>query len=324
MQTDLTLAPLEGVIDHLVRDLLTGLGGYDLCITEFLRVSNTLMPERSFYKVCPELRQGGVTRAGTPLRIQLLGQCPDRLSENANRAIELGSHGIDLNLGCPSKTVNNNKGGAILLKEPQTIYHLVKTMRSNLAHDDVFSVKIRLGWDDENAVHEISDAIVQGGADELTIHARTKVDGYKQDAIKWPKIGEVKVKDQIALRANGEIWSKEDALACQAITGCSSLMIGRGALAMPNLAAVIKGLQAPMTYPQLLSLLTDYSTFEIEGDKGKYYPNRMKQWLTYLRRQYPQANQLFAQIRTLKETNQVVEVIESEAAKLGICTSQVV
>jgi len=313
VSTHLTLAPLEGVIDHFVRELLTGLGGYDLCITEFLRISNTLMPDRSFYKVCPELEQQGLTRSGVPVRIQLLGQCPNRLSENANRAIELGSHGIDLNLGCPSKTVNNNKGGAVLLKEPETIYQLVKAMRSSIPAQHTFSVKIRLGWDDENAVHEIGDAIVQGGANELTVHARTKVDGYKQDAIKWPMIGQLKIKQQIALRANGEIWNRQDAISCQAMTGCDNLMLGRGALAMPNLAAVIKG-ESPMTYQQLLLLLIDYARFEIVGDKdkGQYYPNRMKQWLTYLRRQYPQTNELFRQIRTLTVRQDVVSVITSE------------
>lgn len=312
MSNHLTLAPLEGVIDHLVRELLTKLGGYDLCITEFLRISNTLMPERSFYKLCPELRHGGMTRAGVPVRIQLLGQCPQRLSENANRAISLGSHGIDLNLGCPSKTVNNNKGGAVLLKEPETIYHIVNSMRTNLSADDIFSVKIRLGWEDPSAVHEITDAIVQGGANEITIHARTKVDGYKAHTIKWPMIGEVKPNREITMRANGEIWSLEDAQNCSKVTGCSALMLGRGALALPNLAAVIKGIAPPMSYGQLLLLLSDYSTFEIEGDKGKYYPNRMKQWLTYLRRQYPEAKSLFGQIRTLNHTQDVVDVIARE------------
>jgi len=312
VDTQITLAPLEGVIDNLVRELLTGLGGYDLCITEFLRISNTLMPERSFYKVCPELHQGGKTRSGVPVRIQLLGQCPQLLSENANRAIELGSNGIDLNLGCPSKTVNTHKGGAVLLKEPETIYHLVKAMRSNLAKDDILSVKIRLGWDDPSAVHEISDAIVQAGANELTIHARTKVDGYKAQAIKWPAISDVNAKQQIRVTANGEIWSLQDAVNCQQVTGCSSLMLGRGALSLPNLAAVIKGLESPMTYSELLALLTDYSTFEITGKKAVYYPNRIKQWLSYLRKQYPQAGDLFNRIRTLKEAKDVVAVLEAE------------
>jgi len=313
VSTHLTLAPLEGVIDSFVRELLTGLGGYDLCITEFLRISNTLMPDRSFHKLCPELHHGGKTRSGVPVRIQLLGQTPQYLSENANRAIELGSHGIDLNLGCPSKIVNNNKGGAVLLKEPETIYQLVKAMRNSIPAKHTFSVKIRLGWDDENAVHEIGDAIVQGGANELTVHARTKVDGYKQDAIKWPMIGQLKIKQQIALRANGEIWNREDAFACQTITGCNNLMLGRGALALPNLAAVIKG-HRPMDYLQLLVLLNDYAGFDVIGGKNKdqYYPNRMKQWLSYLRRQYPQTKALFSQIRTLTDRDDVVAVINSE------------
>ncbi|MCG7530844.1 tRNA dihydrouridine(16) synthase DusC [Psychrobium sp. MM17-31] len=314
----LVLAPLEGVIDHLVRHLLTEIGGFDLCITEFMRVSDTFMPERSFYKLCPELHNGGLTPAGVPIRMQLLGQHPQLMADHANRAIELGSHGIDLNLGCPSKIVNSNKGGAVLLKEPETIYHLVKAMREGIAPEHIFSVKIRLGWDDANAVHEISDAIISAGANELTIHARTKVDGYKSDAIKWEAIAPIAAKGEISLTANGEIWSQQDALECQCMTGCENLMLGRGALALPNLAAVIKGQQAPMSYAQLLELLSRYTTFEVEGDKGLYYPNRIKQWLTYLRQQYPEAKELFGQIRTLNKTPQIVDILARERDRYSV------
>ena len=308
----ITLAPLEGVIDYLMRELLTEMGGYDLCITEFLRVSDTLMPERSFYKLCPELHQGGLTNSGVPIRMQLLGQDGALLSEHANRAIELGSHGIDLNLGCPSKMVNTHRGGAVLLKEPEFIYQLVKDMRSNIASQHIFSVKIRLGWDDPNMVDEIADAIVQAGANELTIHARTKVDGYKSEAIKWPAINAVSNKHDIRIIANGEIWNKQDAQNCQKISGCDDLMIGRGPLAMPNLAAVIKGSQQPMTYVELLHLLVRYSRNEIAGNKCIYYPNRIKQWLNYLRRQYPQVIVLFSKVRTMKTTPEIVDTIAKE------------
>lgn len=305
----LVLAPLEGVIDHLVRQLLTELGGYDLCITEFMRVSDTFMPERSFYKLCPELHHGGLTPSGVPIRMQLLGQHPQLMSDHANRAIELGSHGIDLNLGCPSKIVNTNKGGAVLLKEPEVIFDIVSQMRQAIPLKHIFSVKIRLGWDDPSAVDEISDAIISAGANELTIHARTKADGYKRDAIKWDAIKPIANKHKIALTANGEIWTKQDAMQCQAATGCQNLMLGRGALAMPNLAAVIKQDKSPMSYPQLLELLSRYTTFEVEGDKGLYYPNRIKQWLVYLRQQFPEAKELFAQIRTLNKTPDIVKIL---------------
>lgn len=313
----LVLAPLEGVIDHLVRELLTNLGGFDLCITEFLRVTESLQPEKVFFKLCPELYRDGKTKAGVPVRMQLLGQSPQYLSENANRAIELGSHGIDFNLGCPSKIVNSNKGGAVLLKEPETIYQIVRHMRQAIPQQHTFSVKIRLGWDDPASVFEVADAIEQAGANELTIHARTKNDGYKSSAIKWHMIEQVKQRQQIKIIANGEIWAQHDAIACRNISQCDDLMIGRGALALPNLASVIKDNVAPLTYSQLLTLLVNYSQYEIEGDKGQYYPNRIKQWLSYLKIQYPQVRALFSELRLLKTAPPIVELLNREVQLHG-------
>ena len=99
----IVLAPMEGVVDHLMREMLTEIGGFDLCITEFVRVVDQLLPRRVFTRLCPELLQDGKTRAGTPVRVQLLGQEPNWLAENAARAVELGSPGIDLNLAAQQK-----------------------------------------------------------------------------------------------------------------------------------------------------------------------------------------------------------------------------
>ena len=101
----LVLAPMEGVVDFKMRQLLTNIGGFDLCVTEFVRVIDKCLPAKVFHRYCPELDNNGLTKAGTPVRVQLLGQVADVLAENAVRAIELGSHGIDLNFGCPAKTL---------------------------------------------------------------------------------------------------------------------------------------------------------------------------------------------------------------------------
>ncbi len=93
------LAPMEGVLDSLVRRLLSEVNDYDLCITEFVRVVDTLLPAKTFYRLCPELQYGSRTPSGTLVRVQLLGQYPEWLAENANRAVELGSWGVDLNCG---------------------------------------------------------------------------------------------------------------------------------------------------------------------------------------------------------------------------------
>jgi tRNA-dihydrouridine synthase C len=120
---------MEGVLDSLVRELLTEVNDYDLCVTEFLRVVDMLLPVKSFFRLCPELHNQSRTSSGTLVRIQLLGQYPEWLAENAARAVELGSYGVDLNCGCPSKLVNGSGGGATLLKDPELIYRGAKAMR---------------------------------------------------------------------------------------------------------------------------------------------------------------------------------------------------
>lgn len=129
------LVPMEGVLDALVLELLCEINDYDLCITEFLRVVDGLLPEKSFYRLCPELRRDSRTPDGTPVQVQLLGQSPPWLAENAWRAAALGSWGVDLNCGCPSKTVNGSGGGATLLKDPELIYQAAKAIRAAVPAD---------------------------------------------------------------------------------------------------------------------------------------------------------------------------------------------
>lgn len=141
------LAPMEGVLDALVRELLTEVNDYDLCITEFVRVVDQLLPVKVFHRICPELHHASRTPSGTPVRIQLLGQHPQWLAENAARATALGSYGVDLNCGCPSKVVNGSGGGATLLKDPELIYQGAKAMRAAVPSHLPVTVKVRLGWD---------------------------------------------------------------------------------------------------------------------------------------------------------------------------------
>ena len=186
------LAPMEGVLDSLVRELLTEVNDYDLCITEFLRVVDQCLPVKSFYRLCPELQHASRTPSGTLVRVQLLGQYPQWLAENAARAVELGSYGVDLNCGCPSKLVNGSGGGATLLKDPELIYRGAKAMREAVPAHLPVTVKIRLGWDSGDRQFEIADAVQQAGASELVVHGRTKEDGYKAECINWQAIGKIR------------------------------------------------------------------------------------------------------------------------------------
>ena len=314
----IVLAPMEGVLDHLMRDLLTKVGGYDLCVTEFVRVIEQTISDKAFYRYCPELKNanayGCTTEAGTPVRVQLLGQNPTCMADNAAKVIELGSHGVDINFGCPSKMVNNNRGGAILLKDPETLYQIVSTVKKAVPSDAIVSAKIRLGYEDKSLAIENAQAIEAAGANELTVHARTKTEGYKPPA-HWQWIAKIKQNVTIPVIANGDIFTLSDAKKCREISMCSDIMVGRGALMMPNLAQMIKGEGSDAVHPKISvmpwhevqALLLEYTRFETYGDKSKYYPNRIKQWLKYLKLQYPEAEQLFQDIRTLKTTEAISE-----------------
>ncbi|MFT4926904.1 MAG: tRNA-dihydrouridine synthase C [Phenylobacterium sp.] len=306
----ITLAPMEGVVDHLMREMLTQMGGFDLCVTEFMRVVDQLYPERVFHRICPELNQQGKTASGTPVRIQLLGQDPHWLAENAARAVELGSSGLDLNFGCPAKTVNKSKGGAVLLKTPETLYQIVKAVREAVPTVHQVSAKMRLGFDDKLLAIENAQAIEEAGASQLVIHARTKTEGYNPPAY-WDWIGKIRQQTTIDIVSNGEIWNQQDALLCQQQSHCQDMMIGRGVLAMPNLAAVIKDGVPPMQWQSVILVLVQYSGYELYGAKGVYYPNRIKQWLKFLSRQYPEAKQLFTQVRRLRCADEILQMIKS-------------
>ncbi|AWH87594.1 tRNA dihydrouridine(16) synthase DusC [Limnobaculum parvum] len=303
------LAPMEGVLDAFVRELLTEINDYDLCVTEFVRVVNTLLSPKAFYRFCPELRNGGRTKSGTPVRVQLLGNSPQWMAENAFRVTELGSHGVDLNCGCPAKRVVGGDGGASLLKSPETIYQVTRAMRQAVAADKTVSVKIRLGWESIDHRFEIADAAQQGGASELVVHGRTKEDGYKADRINWQAIGDIRQRLSIPVIANGEIWNYEDGQRCLDITGCDGIMLGRGALNVPNLGAVVKHQQDKMPWEQVLELLKKYVQTENPYDTGLYNIARTKQWLGYLRKEYAEASELFTTVRTITDKQQLSHTI---------------
>lgn len=303
----LLLAPMEGLLDATLRDVLTRTGGIDRCVSEFIRVTNTLLPERAFVRVVPELRHAGRTRSGVPVRAQLLGSDPSCLADNAARLAGLGPHGIDLNFGCPAKTVNQSRGGAVLLDEPELIGRIVAAVRQAVPAHVPVSAKMRLGYNDDSQAEACAHAIAQGGADELVIHARTKAHGYRPPAY-WDRIAQVRAslapRWNLPVIANGEIWSVADAQRCSEVTGCNALMIGRGMVTDPGLALAIKG-QGTVTWAQLLPLLDIFWLQMSARVERRHRAGRLKQWLNYLRKRYPQAQVAFDELRNTNEPEHI-------------------
>lgn len=290
---------MEGLVDDVMRDALTRAGGYDHCVTEFIRISGTLLPVRAYTRVCPELENESRTKAGTAVRVQLLGSEPDCMAENAERLASLQPAGIDLNFGCPAPTVNRHRGGAALLDEPELLFHIASAVRRAVPCGIPFTAKMRLGVRDATRAVECAQALADGGAEEIVIHGRTKLDGYRPPA-HWGEIARVAEQVKVPVVANGEVWKVDDWHRCRSESGRGDVMIGRGAVADPFLARRIRG-TAPATraecWTELLGMIAVYWRRVLTKLEPRHCPGRVKQWLLLLERNYPQAAHLLAQVK---------------------------
>jgi tRNA-dihydrouridine synthase C len=323
----LLLAPMEGLLDATLRDVLTRVGGIDRCVSEFIRVTGTLLPKQAFIRVMPELLNQGRTPAGVPVRGQLLGSDPACLADNAARLAELGPTGVDLNFGCPAKAVNRHRGGAVLLDEPELIATIVSAVRRAVPAHLPVSAKMRLGYMDEGRMLECAQAIEDAGASELVVHARTKAHGYRPPAY-WERIREIKEAVKLPVVANGEIWTVADARRCREVSGCQTLMLGRGMVANPGLGlailldAQVQGLDVEgsmavgrplLSWSELLPMLHLFWQLVSLRVEARHRAGRLKQWLNYLRKHCPDAQMAYERVRTINDPQQLAEVLFSQA-----------
>ena len=305
----LALAPMEGLVDALLRELITEAGGVDWCVTEFIRVNDRLLPERVFHRLAPELVRAALTPSGTPVRVQLLGSDPACLADNAALACTLGAPAIDLNFGCPAKTVNRSRGGAILLREPELLHAILRAVRAAVPPEIPVTAKMRLGVEAPDIALECARALVDGGAETLVVHARTKLQGYKPPA-HWEWVARIAEAVPVPVYANGEIWTVEDWQRCRAVSGVEDFMLGRGLVARPDLArqiAAVAGGQSPnpWVWQDVVPLLARFWA-RIRGlTPSGYEHGRLKQWLLWLSRSYPEAGGLFTQLRRETDVAQI-------------------
>jgi tRNA-dihydrouridine synthase C len=314
---NLLLAPMEGLLDHVLRDVLTRAGGVDRCVSEFIRITDTLLPERVYLRDVPELRQGGKTLSGVPVRPQLLGSDPVCLAENAARVASMGCDGVDLNFGCPSPVVNRHRGGSALLDEPELLYRIVMAVRQAVPAQQAVSAKMRLGLHDDSRAEACALAMEAAGASEIVVHARTKRDGYRPPAY-WERIADIRAVVRLPLVANGEIWTVADAQRCREVSGCQSLMLGRGMVANPGLAQAIRQVEGGQPEPTLLSWPHVLDLIEVFWHQVMLHlerdqqTGRLKQWLSLMRRVFPQAQHAFLAVKVFHNPADVTRWLKSQ------------
>ena len=314
---------MEGLTDVHMRHILTQILGehrFDWCVTEFIRITSQLLPARTFYQYCPELLTNGKTANGTPVHIQLLGSEPHILAENAQRAAELGAPAIDLNFGCPAKIVNQHRGGAALLDEPELVHQIVAAVRKAVPSTIPVSAKMRLGVNDRSKMLDNALAIESAGASWLTVHARTKADGYRPPA-HWHELATIRRHVTLPVIANGDIDSLATAEQCRLDSHCTDIMIGRGAVIRPQLVRELRGDKQPLNWATLvhwqLLFLSDMrqalANPAVQESSIKWTENgaigRYKQWLAMLALAWPQAKILFDAIKKERDYANIVDLV---------------
>lgn len=301
MNHGIILAPMEGLVDAPLRDILTRIGGIDRCVSEFIRVTEGPLNIGSIRRIVPESLQDWKTATGVPVHPQLLGSDPHWLGHNAALLAELGAPAVDLNFGCPAKTVNRHRGGATLLREPETLYRIVAAVRAALPAQIPVTAKMRLGYSDTSQTLDCARALAAAGAAEIAVHARTKMDGYKPPA-HWDWLARVREAASVPVIANGDVADVADYQRIRQVSGCSQVMIGRGLVARPDLGRSIQLMQQgetaqAMTWAELQPWLVDFYSQVRSRVADRHAPGRLKQWLGFLARNYPEAQALFDQVR---------------------------
>lgn len=223
-------SPLSGVTDKVFRRLVRRYAPQSMMYTEMVSAAELHHLQRLpiLMDIDPDER---------PISIQLFDRRPDFLAAAALKAVDQGADTIDINMGCPVNKITKNGGGSSLLRDPDTAVRIVEAVCE--AVDVPVTVKTRIGWSDEdiNAV-EFARRMESAGAQMLTLHGRTRAQGYTGTA-RWEWIAKVKTALTIPVIANGDIFSVESALRCLVETHADGIMCSRGTLGYPFLVGEI-------------------------------------------------------------------------------------
>lgn len=273
----LLLAPMEGVGDRCFRKAMASIGGFDEAVRDFMRVPrNAHVKSLACEYEADEL-------APIPLVAQIMGSDLDLMGDMAREIEARGAPRIDLNCGCPSNTVTGRGAGSSLLKDPDFLHQVAKSIVKAVSIP--VSVKMRSGYEDISLFKENLLAAQESGVGFITLHPRTKVDGYGPPA-RWDLIAEAKNILKIPVVGNGDILTVEHALEMLRTTRCDALMIGRGSVINPFIFHQIRSHFSGKPYQPIWRDLANYLDIYLAaippGTAAKGKINKLKQLLGFL------------------------------------------
>jgi len=288
----LILAPMEGVGDRSFRKAMASVGGFDEAVRDFIRVPKNAHVKSLATVYCSH------ELAPIPLAAQIMGSDLDLMGEMALEMQNRGAPRIDINCGCPSNTVTGRGAGSSLLKEPDFLFQVAKAVVKSVSIP--VTLKMRSGYEDISLFKENLMAAQESGIKYLTLHPRTKVDGYGPPA-RWDLIAEAKSLLKIPLVGNGDILTVDHALEMLRTTQCDALMIGRGSIINPFLFRQIKAHYAKIPFQShwedLVRFFEVFMAATPDEMSQKVKVNKLKQLMSFIFR---------ANVRLLERRNHIL------------------
>jgi tRNA-dihydrouridine synthase B len=305
-------SPLSGVTDMVFRRLVRNYAPDSMMYTEMVNATGL-----HYVKELPKIME--VDRAETPISIQLFDCRPDFLAEAAQRAVAEGADTIDINMGCPVNKITKNGGGSSLLRQPEVAEAIVRSVIN--AVNVPVTVKTRIGWSEtEINILEFGRRMEAAGAQMLTVHGRTRAQGYNGSA-KWEWIRRVKEVLSIPVIANGDIFSAEAAIACLEATGADGVMCSRGTLGYPFLVGEVDHYlktgehRAKPTPVERLKVAREHlvGLHAYKGDRGI---RQARKHMTWYAKGFAGAAVLRGQLCLVENLQQGLDLLDSAIAKL--------
>ena len=266
------LAPMEAVTDLPFRTVCEELGAI-LTFTEFLSAEAlTRGAAKAIGRMWPSLD-------GRRFAVQIFGREPDALARAAEMAVDVGAAVVDINMGCPAKKVTAGACGSALMREPALAAELVAAVRRAVPAPIPVTVKHRAGWDESSLnAAEFARALVDAGAAMITVHGRTRAQGFSGSARMDP-IAAVRaaLPRHIPVVGNGDV---KDVAAYQRMkgeTGCDAVMIGRGAMGNPWFFRTLAALEQGQPDPGPPSLAERHTVWRRHADLVvEHSPEKMR------------------------------------------------
>lgn len=300
------LAPMEAVTDVVFRHVVAHAARPDIFFTEFTNASSYCSP-KGIHSTRGRLE---FTSDEQPMVAQIWGSKPEEFAQMAHGLAEMGYKGIDINMGCPDKSVVKNGAGSGLIRTPETAAELIKAAKEGGLP---VSVKTRLGYSSTDEWRDWLTHLLRQNVVNLTIHLRTRKEMSKVDA-HFELIPEIKkLRDEIApqtlLTINGDIRDREHGEELVQKYGIDGIMIGRGIFHNPFAFETEKHEHGREELLSLLSLQLDlFDKYSEELEPRKFEP--LKRFFKIYVRDFPGASELREQLMHTKSTEEVRAILQ--------------